>query len=398
MPSGDSILISSILVDSTLISSILVFISRLTELTFSDTFSKSCGLWRFRFWGIGIGAGTNTGSGANARGQRGPGPTPGPGTPGPGPTPGTAELDLSRSFAELTSSNAESYSVSGSCDFSLGRKVIVTLNPYHWNPEQVELDCQPDNTFSGTIDARNVPFSEATFVLTHGDLFLEVPVEIENKIVRRLTVDPLDNLTILNRETYSVSGSCGSLLGSEVRIRFLSTSIDEVTICDSATDTFSHQFDASSVPSSLSSIIVKVTHGGSFVDSSIENQVIPLEIYTADLLPLNMATAPAYSVTGSCDFNEGSTNLMVALLAPATSSLSYSVSLWGEMSSSHRGEISSSWGDRDIFFWGRNIFARSLSPRISISPLPLPLPPPTSSSPSAGDGRGGFPANHLPCG
>ena len=189
----------------------------------------------FLFVFVGCGSSDSGGS----RGSQPLPPLPVPPVPSVPNAPNIEASDL----LPLSSFNAESYELSGTCDSSLSEKVIVMMS----HPDrEVELDCQQDNTFSGTIDARNVLSSPVLVAVSHGDLFLNVALEVENHIIRRLTLDSLETLSSLNVESYIVSGSCGSLLGSNVHVSLSDSqgnSVDGDTTCDPSSDTFSLELD-----------------------------------------------------------------------------------------------------------------------------------------------------------
>ena len=68
-------------------------------------------------------------------------------------------------LATLTTSNESSYPVTGTCNSNLSGQVTLTVVKTNRNASE---DCQSDNTFSLTVDARETTSNPVVMILSHG--------------------------------------------------------------------------------------------------------------------------------------------------------------------------------------------------------------------------------------
>ena len=242
----------------------------------------------------------------------------------------------------LNLSTAGSYVLSGKCDSSLegqslriqiknsGRGDIATIPP-----KQVLCVKAGDsaNTFSVSFNLLNLEESFIIFYASYGREDASHPVA--NNITP-LSFDDLASIVAGNISNYFVEGACDSSLSEQILRVFVKdlevevaseediVSLEEVASeedivsleeiaseevsCNSTLgagfNTFSASFDLRDMPGT--SVTFHASYGGESIDSSsIENEVVPLSLSSTTLLPLNLASASAYQISGRCDTSLG---------------------------------------------------------------------------------------------
>ena len=139
-------------------------------------------------------------------------------------------------------------------------------------------------------------------------------------------MDTPEPLTTSNQGAYPVSGTCNPNISEQVKVTI--TGANDSSDCDGSTNTFSININAADVVSNPFSMTV--THGTQSEVIEVHNETIPLRIDTVSLLPLNLANAATYSVTGDCasstitdevsvSMSDGDDNTAVKGSSPCTS-------------------------------------------------------------------------------
>ena len=229
-------------------------------------------------------------------------------------------IDTSSLFP-LSLTNANPYTFTGKCDPSLD--VIGTAKIGTPDVDQA-LTCDAQKTFSVSfLDASGIiSYPDATITVSYGSDTKTTTV-INN--ILRLRVDTPEPLTTSNVGAYPVSGKCNSNLSGQVEVTI--TGANDSSDCDGSTNTFSININAADVVSNPFSMTV--THGTQSEVIEVPNEIVPLRIDTDSLLPLNLANAATYSVTGDCastitsevsvSMSDGDDNTAVTERSPCTS-------------------------------------------------------------------------------
>ena len=200
-------------------------------------------------------------------------------------------IDTSSLFP-LSLTNANPYTFTGKCDPSLDVTGTATIG----TPDVDQaLTCDAQKTFSVSfLDASGITsYPDATITVSYGSDTKTTTV-INN--ILRLRVDTPEPLTTSNVGAYPVSGKCNSNLSGQVEVTI--TGANDSSDCDGSTNTFSININAADVVSNPFSMTV--THGTQSEVIEVPNEIVPLRIDTDSLLPLNLANAATYSVTGDC--------------------------------------------------------------------------------------------------
>ena len=202
-------------------------------------------------------------------------------------------IDTSSLFP-LSLTNANPYTFTGKCDPSLGETGTATIGTPNVDQPLICDDAQ--KTFSISLDARDITSRpDATITVTYGGD--TETAKVANNILR-LRVDAPEPLTTTNEGTYPVSGTCNPDILEQVKVTLTVTGETAFSDCDGSNNTFSTNINAAGVVSNPFSMTV--THGSQTENIQVHNETIPLRIDTDSLLPLNLANAATYSVTGDC--------------------------------------------------------------------------------------------------
>ena len=241
-------------------------------------------------------------------------------------TQGSWKMSMAHSFSEhvvdlalddleiLNLSTAESYVVSGKCDSSLeGQSLRIHIEESGGDvidamvPKQALCvkDGDRKNTFFVSFNLVNLKEPSIVFHASYGRK--NVKSSLSNNIVS-LSFAGFAPIVRRNISNYLVRGVCDSSL-SEQSIRVFVKSLEEEIAseevsCDSTLgvgfNTFSAPFDLRDMPGS--SVTFHAIYGGENIESSpVEDKVVPLSFNSTILLPLNLARASAYEISGRCD-------------------------------------------------------------------------------------------------
>ena len=206
------------------------------------------------------------------------------------------------SLSPLSLTNANSYTLTGSCDPSLGGSGTAKIGT---------PDVSKTWTCDNALKTFSVSFLDASGITSHPDATISVSYGGDTKTttvtnnILRLRVDPPEPLTAINQGAYPVSGTCNPNISGQVKVTLTLTTTEETTVetavsnCDGINNTFSTNINAADVVNNPFSMTV--THGPQTEIIQVTNEIVPLRIDTDSLLPLNLANAATYSVTGDCD-------------------------------------------------------------------------------------------------
>ena len=198
----------------------------------------------------------------------------------------------------LNLSNASEYSITGSCDPSLGTdNVEITMG----SPNVTQTtDCDSQSqTFETTINASSIDSAMATITVTHS--IRSVSTTIVNNIVPFSLSNALPNLILANAASYAVSGTCDpSLNGSHnIIIMVVELNISVSLICQG--DAFSTNLNLEAARSNFyPQITIQADYGTSTASQILTNEIIPLSI-SPNLQAITESNKSSYTVSGSCD-------------------------------------------------------------------------------------------------
>ena len=205
-------------------------------------------------------------------------------------------IDTSSLFPlSLTNANANPYTFTGKCDPSLEMTGTATIG----TPDVDQaLTCDGIlKTFSVSLDASGITSQpDATITVTYGG---DTKTTTVTNNILRLEVDTPGPLTTSNVGAYPVSGTCNPNISGQVEVTITETGVNDSSDCDESANTFSININATGVINNP--VSMAVTHGSQEKTIQVSNRMGPLSIDIGSLLPLNLANAATYSVTGDCD-------------------------------------------------------------------------------------------------
>ncbi len=185
----------------------------------------------------------------------------------PRSTSQTPTLGINASLPPISSSNAETYTVSGTCNSNTNESVSIVIETP--KTTSVEVPCN-SNVFTGTTDARKVISKEATIRVTHENE--KTSTTVANNIIfpDALELSSLLPLSSTNMNQYIISGTCKSSLGN-VTIVIGKPNVEKDLPCDSR-NTFLGVFNVEDVSSHPTAIKASQSEGKT-VTSSVDNNI-----------------------------------------------------------------------------------------------------------------------------
>ena len=209
-------------------------------------------------------------------------------------------------------STAPSYRVSGTCDFSLGENVTITLvgTSVDGSPVSGTSACVSGNTFSGDLAATAVTASTFTVQVVYGagaGAETQTSASVTNSIVRLSLTQPTAPFNAVTDSSYPLAGACDHSIAPHSRVTIslmgvVGVEISKEVACDSG-HSFSGTLDASAVtalPSPPSTLVFEASYGAQTSTASAISNDYRSFVLNA-LGSLNGSTAAAYAVSGSCD-------------------------------------------------------------------------------------------------
>ena len=210
----------------------------------------------------------------------------------------------------LNLASAATYTITGSCDPSLGRNnVEVTMGTP--NVTQTTSCDGANNKFSIDLDASSITSDIATITVTHGPKTRTA--NVPNKMAP-LSVSEADlsDFNLKTAASYRVAGKCDFSLIAQGSVTVLVVEAPTITgTANCASDnTFYVDLDAVGVPDPIvvSSLTFQVSYAGQTITTSrsISNDIVRLS-FSSTLPALNLSNASSYPVTGKCDSSLGVT-------------------------------------------------------------------------------------------
>ncbi len=121
-----------------------------------------------------------------------------------------SSLNINLPLPILSSSNAELYTISGTCNSSVEGSVSLVIGEPKTVPVRVSCNL---SSFTGTVDTRQVTSKKATISVTHGGDTQDVTVDNDLFVPTALGFNFLPSLSSSNKTNYAISGTCDSNLG-----------------------------------------------------------------------------------------------------------------------------------------------------------------------------------------
>ena len=210
----------------------------------------------------------------------------------------------------LDDTNKDAYIVTGTCDSSVTILISVSMaSPVAAALARCDLVA---NTFSAAVNASGVTSNPATITIVFNNGDSRSRDVANNMTIIPLSIDSLQPaLNDTNKLAYTVTGTCNSSVASTISVIIGTPNTTEVIVpCESATDTFSAEIDASGVLSSTATITV--THNGNNSRSRDvpNNMTIPFSISSSQPA-LDDTNKLAYTVTGTCPSASGTVTVNV---------------------------------------------------------------------------------------